>query len=43
MAATRYDPYANLIVEADTKSVKHELRNIVLVDWNTHYGVPYCG
>lgn len=43
MAATRYDPNAYLIVEADTKSVSHELLNIGLVDWNTHYSAPYKG
>lgn len=41
MAATRYDPNAYLIVEADTKAVRHELLNIDLVDWNTHYSKPY--
>ncbi|MDE3196513.1 MAG: metallophosphoesterase [Acidobacteriota bacterium] len=43
MAATRYDPNAYLIVEADTKTVSHELLNIGLVDWNTHYSQPYKG
>jgi UDP-2,3-diacylglucosamine pyrophosphatase LpxH len=42
MAATRYDPNAYLIVEADLKSVSHELLNIDLVDWNTHYSKPYA-
>jgi|SRR5215472_13620207 len=41
IAATRYDPNAYLIVEADTKTVSHELLNIDLVDWNTHYSKPY--
>lgn len=41
MAATRYDPNAYLIVEADTKKVSHELLNLNLVDWNTHYSKPY--
>ncbi len=41
MAATRYDPNAYLIVQADTKSATHELLNISLVDWNTHYSAPY--
>jgi hypothetical protein len=41
MAATRYDPNAYLIVEADMKSVTHELLNIDLVDWNTHFSKPY--
>jgi hypothetical protein len=43
MAATRYDPNAYLIVEADMKNVSHELLNIGLVDWNTHYSAPYKG
>jgi hypothetical protein len=41
IAATRYDPNAYLIVEADTKSVTHQLLNIDLVDWNTHYSKTY--
>lgn len=41
MAATRYDPNAYLIVEADLTTVRHELLNIGLVDWNTHYSQPY--
>jgi hypothetical protein len=41
MAATRYDPNAYLIVEADMKSVSHRLLNIDLVDWNTHYSKAY--
>jgi hypothetical protein len=28
-------------VEADTKAVRHDLLNIGLVDWNTHYSQPY--
>jgi hypothetical protein len=43
MAATRYDPNAYLVVEADTRKVSHELLNIGLVDWNTHYSAPYKG
>ena len=41
IAATRYDPNAYLIVEADTKAVRHELLNLGLVDWNTHYSKPF--
>ncbi|HLX43705.1 MAG TPA: metallophosphoesterase [Bryobacteraceae bacterium] len=41
MAATRYDPNAYLIVEADLKNVSHELLNINLVDWNTHFSAAY--
>jgi hypothetical protein len=43
MAATRYDPNAYLIVEIDTRRVKHELLNLELVDWNTHFAAPYRG
>jgi hypothetical protein len=43
MAATRYDANAYLIVEADMKAVTHELLNIDLVDWNTHFSAPYKG
>jgi hypothetical protein len=41
IGATRYDQNAYLIVEADTKAVRHELLNLGLVDWNTHYSKPY--
>ena len=43
MAATRYDPNAYLIVDVDTKAMTHQLRNLGLVDWNTHYSQPYRG
>jgi UDP-2,3-diacylglucosamine pyrophosphatase LpxH len=43
MAATRYDPNAYLIVEADSKTVSHQLLNIGLVRWNTHYSGAYKG
>jgi hypothetical protein len=43
IAATRYDANAYLIVEADTKTLRHELLNIELVDWNTHYSKAYRG
>lgn len=43
IAATRYDPNAYLIVEADTKKQSHRLLNIDLVDWNTHYSKPWTG
>ena len=41
MAATRYDPNAYLIVEADVRKVSHQLLNLDLVDWNTHYSQPF--
>jgi UDP-2,3-diacylglucosamine pyrophosphatase LpxH len=41
MAATRYDPNAYLIVEADTQTTTHRLLNLDLVDWNTHYSQPF--
>ncbi|MGC4048126.1 MAG: hypothetical protein QM757_00005 [Paludibaculum sp.] len=43
IAATRYDPNAYLIVEADTRKQSHRLLNIDLVDWNTHYSKPWRG
>jgi hypothetical protein len=43
MAATRYDPNAYLIVDVDAKAMTHELINLNLVDWNTHYSKPYSG
>ena len=43
MASTRFDPNAYLIVEADTKTVSHQLLNIGLVHWNTHYSAAYKG
>jgi hypothetical protein len=41
MAATRYDANAYLIVEANLKTVTHNLLNIDLVNWDTHYSAPY--
>lgn len=43
MAATRYDPNAYLIVDVDTRGMKHRLMNLDLVDWNTHYSAPFKG
>jgi len=43
MAATRYDPNAYLIVDVDTRNMKHRLINLDLVDWNTHYSAPFKG
>ena len=43
MAATRYDPNAYLIVDVNTKAMTHELTNLNLVDWNTHFSKPYRG
>ena len=43
MAATRYDPNAYLIVEADARKATHRLLNLDLVDWNTHYSQPWHG
>jgi predicted MPP superfamily phosphohydrolase len=37
IAATRYDPNAYLIVEADGATGEHRLLNIDHVDWNTHF------
>ena len=41
MAATRYDPNAYLIVEVDVRTGRHELLNIDLVQWHTHFSAPY--
>lgn len=41
IAATRYDANAYLIVEVDTQAVSHQLLNLDLVDWNTHFSKPY--
>lgn len=41
IAATRYDPNAYLIVEADTRSATHRLLNLDMVDWNTHFSKPW--
>jgi hypothetical protein len=43
MAATRYDPNAYLIVRIDAARARHELLNLDLVDWNTHFAAPYPG
>jgi len=43
MAATRYDPNAYLIVRIDAARARHELLNLELVDWNTHFAAPYQG
>lgn len=43
IAATRYDPNAYLIVDVDTKAMKHRLSNLELVDWNTHFSRPFKG
>lgn len=43
MAATRYDPNAYLIVRIDAARARHELLNLDLVDWNTHFAAPYQG
>jgi predicted MPP superfamily phosphohydrolase len=43
IAATRYDPSAYLIVEADAAKATHKLLNIDLVDWDTHFSSPWTG
>jgi UDP-2,3-diacylglucosamine pyrophosphatase LpxH len=43
MASTRYDPNAYLIVDVDRRAATHQLLNIDLVDWNTHFSQPYRG
>lgn len=41
MGATRYDEDAYMIVEVDTKRATHRILNLDLVDWATHYSLPY--
>lgn len=41
IASTRYDENAFLVVSVDRKKATHELMNLHLVDWNTHYSKPY--
>ena len=41
MGATRYDEDAYMIVEVDTKKATHRILNLNLVDWATHYSLPY--
>ena len=43
IAATRYDPNAYIIVEADAKAASHRILNLDMVDWNTHYSQPWTG
>jgi hypothetical protein len=43
IAATRYDPNAYLIVEADAAKAEHRLLNIGMVDWNTHFSSAWTG
>jgi hypothetical protein len=41
MGATRFDPNAYLIVQANVKTGRHELLNLDLVRWNTQFSAPY--
>ena len=41
VAATRFDPNAYLIVEADPARAAHTLLNIDSVDWDTHFSAPW--
>jgi hypothetical protein len=43
IAATRFDANAYLIVRIDPKTERHQLLNLDLVDWNTHFAAPYRG
>lgn len=43
IAATRYDPDAYLIVEADQAKGTHRLLNLAVVEWNTHYSKSWPG
>jgi len=40
-AATRYDPNAYMLFEADSRSQKLRWVNADLVEWSTHYSKPY--
>ena len=42
IGATRYDPHAYLIVEADPDKATHRFLNIDGVDWNTHYSKEWA-
>jgi len=42
-AATRYDPNAYMLFEADSRSQKIRWMNADLVEWSTHYSKPYAG
>lgn len=42
-AATRYDPNAYMLFEADSRSQKLRWMNADLVEWSTHYSKPYSG
>jgi len=39
--ATRYDPNAYMLFEADSKAQKLRWMNADLVEWSTHYSKPY--
>jgi predicted MPP superfamily phosphohydrolase len=41
MASTRYDPNAYMLVEVDAKSAAWRFINADLVEWSTHYSMPY--
>ncbi len=41
MAATRYDPNAYMLMEADTQRATWRFINADLVEWSTHYSKPY--
>ena len=43
IAATRYDANAYLIVEANAEKATHQLLNIDVVDWDTHFSSPWTG
>ena len=42
MAATRYDANAYLIADVDTQTGTYALRNLDLVDWNSHFSKPFA-
>lgn len=43
MAATRYDPNAYMLLEVDARNGRWRFMNAGLVQWSTHYSLPYHG
>ena len=41
MAATRYDPNAYMLMEADNRTQTVRFLNASLVEWSTHFSAPY--
>lgn len=41
VGSTRYDEDAYMLVEVDTKETAYRILNLDLLDWATHYSLPY--